>query len=460
MSPSPILRHRSEPHTVSQVVNGLASLVDSSFPVLLIVGEISNHTISAAGHAYFSLKDSRSQLSAVMFRRTRRLLRFEPGEGDAVVVRGKLSIYPPRGACQVQVLTMVPQGRGELRVAYEKLREKLGREGLFDQERKRPLPEFPRTIGVVTSPVGAAIKDILQVLQRRFQGLRILLNPVRVQGEGAAAEIAAAIAELSGLAGVEVIIVGRGGGSSEDLWAFNEETVVRAIAASSVPVISAVGHETDWTLSDLAADHRAPTPSAAAELVSGKKVDLLEDFSRALLRAQRALSSCLEASRMRLGLVGSSWVLREPLLMLARRHQRLDEMTSKLFESAAAVAKNRRARLSLAVDRRCFSRPELRFARFRAGVEEALPRLERAAVLGCRQDRQRLEALACRLESVNPLAVLGRGYALVTRVRDRRLLKSSRECRLGEKVRIRLAQGELTAAVEGVFPPEGDFRGN
>ena len=273
--------------TVSELNRAAGELLEEAFPRVWVEGEISNWKVYGSGHAYFSLKDDGGQISAVLFRATAKNFRFEPRDGLAALAAGRVSLYGQRGQYQLIVDELEPRGKGALQLAFEQLKEKLQKEGLFDAARKRPLPVLPRTVGVVTSPTGAVIRDIITVLGRRFANVRVLLNPVRVQGEGAGAEIAAAIAELAGRGDVDVLIVGRGGGSMEDLWAFNEEVVARAIAACPVPVISAVGHETDFTIADFVADLRAPTPSAAAELVVQSK-DALEARVTTLKRQMRA----------------------------------------------------------------------------------------------------------------------------------------------------------------------------
>ncbi|HKK01463.1 MAG TPA: exodeoxyribonuclease VII large subunit, partial [Desulfuromonadales bacterium] len=270
--------------TVSRLIGLLKETVEDNFVSIWVEGEISNLTTAASGHCYFSLKDERAQIRGVLFRPQVRMLRFQPENGLKVLVIGRVSLYPQRGELQLVVETMEPAGIGRLHIAFGQLKAKLEAEGLFASERKRALPSYPRTIAVVTSPKGAAIHDILQVLRRRAAGIRVILCPARVQGEGAAAEIAEAIGHANRIGDVDVLIVGRGGGSLEDLWAFNEEKVARAIAASSVPVIAAVGHEVDVTIADLVADLRAPTPSAAAELVVRSRLELERHVDQLVLR--------------------------------------------------------------------------------------------------------------------------------------------------------------------------------
>src|SRR3989475_2988824 len=273
--------------SVSQLTDQLRGIVEEKFPAVWVEGEISNFRLYGSGHAYFTLKDEGAQLRAVLFRNRARRLRFEPGDGQHVLAFGSLEIYAQRGEYQFVVELLEPRGLGALQLAFEQLKARLGAEGLFAESRKRALPRFPRRIGIVTSPSGAAVRDILRIIGRRFAGLSIVLAPARVQGDGAAREIAAGIADLNALGDVDVIIVGRGGGSLEDLWAFNEEAVARAIAASKVPVVSAVGHEVDFTIADFVADLRAPTPSAAAELVVREKQAVVDTLAQLRVRLER-----------------------------------------------------------------------------------------------------------------------------------------------------------------------------
>src|SRR3989440_9776477 len=283
--------------TVSALTIELRAVLEERFPAVWVEGEISNFRLYGSGHAYFTLKDAASHIRAVLFRNRGRRIKFEPADGLHVMAFGSIEVYPQRGEYQLVIELLEPKGLGALQLAFEQLKARLQAEGLFDEARKRPLPRFPKTIGIVTSPSGAAIRDMLRVIGRRFGELHILLAPSRVQGDGAAEEIAQGIRDLNAMGGVDVIIVGRGGGSLEDLWAFNEEAVARAIVASKVPVISAVGHEVDFTIADFVADLRAPTPSAAAELVVREKqavVDALDDLRERLERAATRPLSDLE----------------------------------------------------------------------------------------------------------------------------------------------------------------------
>jgi exodeoxyribonuclease VII large subunit len=299
--------------TVSELVFEAKASLEALYPGVWVQGEISNLNLHSSGHCYFSLKDASAQLSAVMFRDDARRLRFKPENGLEVILSGRLTIYPPQGRFQMVASTMEPQGKGGLQLAFEQLKAKLEKEGLFDPARKKPIPTLPQWIGIVTSPDGAALHDMLTVLDRRFAGLRMLICPARVQGDGSAREIAEAIQRLNrDYPRLDVILVGRGGGSLEDLWAFNEEAVARAIAASKIPVISCVGHETDFTIADFVADLRAPTPSAAAELVVQAKSALLEQLNSLLSRLKSHIMSLTEQSMQ------ETDALQERLLQIAR----------------------------------------------------------------------------------------------------------------------------------------------
>lgn len=386
--------------SVSRLVELFRDLLEENFVEVLVEGEISNFARPASGHCYFTLKDERGQLRCAMFRSQSRLLRFTPENGLKVICRGRASVYPQRGELQLVIEGMEPSGVGELQLAFEQLKQKLSEEGLFDSARKQPLPEYPQTVGVVTSASGAAIHDILNVLRRRAVGARVLLRPVRVQGEGAAKEIAAAIDDLNREASCEVLIVGRGGGSLEDLWAFNEEVVARAIAASKIPLVSAVGHEVDFSIADFVADLRAPTPSAAAELVVKSREELERHCDQLTLRLGRVMQGRVELLRSR---------LRE----LARR-------------------------LVSPVDALRFEREQ---------VESLRARLERSLQWRLRQQAERLQQLSERLDDLSPLKVLGRGYALVEQEADGMLLRDASETKAGDRVLVRLRRGRFRACV-------------
>jgi exodeoxyribonuclease VII large subunit len=436
--------------TVSQLTRRIRGLLEEEFPIVLVEGELSNVRGAASGHWYFNLKDAGAQVRCVLFRSAAVSLRFTLEDGLAVVVRGRISVYEQRGEYQIQVLLVEPQGTGALQLAFEQLKRKLEAEGLFDPARKRPLPYLPRRIGVVTSPHGAAIRDILHVLERRFPGLPVLIAPATVQGPQAAGEIAAAIAALNARAEaqrIDLLIVGRGGGSVEDLWAFNEEPVARAIFESRVPVISAVGHETDFTIADFVADVRAPTPSAAAEIavpnrldllagVEGRRADLFGGLRRALeLRAER-----WQALRARLTSPGA----------LIRQHaQRLDDLWERVRAAGRGRAERAAERLLAAREKLLVLRPDRFHALQRQRVGESAARLAPALRRHLGALRERLEAQVGLLDSLSPLAVLRRGYGAV-RHADGRPLRSVAEVQASAGIGVRLADGALEAEVRTV----------
>jgi exodeoxyribonuclease VII large subunit len=410
--------------TVSQLTEQLRSVVEERFPAVWVEGEISNFKIYGSGHAYFTLKDEGAQIRAVLFRNRTRRLRFEPADGQHVLAFGSLEVYAQRGEYQLVVELLEPRGLGALQLAFEQRKARLGAEGLFDGARKRPLPRFPRKIGIATSPSGAALRDMLRVLGRRFAGLHIVIAPCRVQGEGAAAEIAQAIADLNGLGDVDVIIVGRGGGSLEDLWAFNEEAVARAIAGSKVPVISAVGHEVDFTIADFVADLRAPTPSAAAEVV---------------VREKRAVADALVDVRLRL--------VRAVVRPLRDLERRVDHMRARLDRAADGVRRRAGYRVDLLTARLRAASPYARLNTGRHRLERLETRLHGAMTRRLVGHRHRFTAAAGRLGSLSPLAVLGRGYSL-TRTPDGRIVRAARQVAPGDPLSVLLHEGQLDCRVE------------
>src|SRR5215813_4051784 len=400
--------------TVSELTARIRDLLARNFVDVLVQGEISNCREAQSGHIYFTLKDEKAQVKCVWFRQQMRGVRFRPEDGLQVTVRGSIGVYEQRGEYQIYVETMDPAGRGELQLAFEQLKRKLESEGLFDAARKKALPRLPSRIGLITSPKGAAVRDVIRILRRRFPNVHVLLVPVRVQGEGAAGEIARAVRFFNQRQNVDVLIVARGGGSLEDLWAFNEEGVARAIFDSVIPVISGVGHETDFTIADFVADVRASTPSAAAEIV----VQTRREFDKHINDLQQALVEQMRYRILVLGRrvheLGASRGFRRPLDLLRQQRQRADEMTSRL-------ALGLRDRLKRSRDR--YTAAHLRIFRFdfRARISGLRIRLERhGAELGIRMERlsrvkrDRLEKLRVQLEERSPLKVLERGYSIVT----------------------------------------------
>jgi exodeoxyribonuclease VII large subunit len=432
--------------TVSELTDRIQGILETELFDVWVEGEISNLKLAPSGHHYFSLKDDEAQIRAVVWRNDARLLRFRPKDGMKVLARGQLRVFPPRGEYQLQVQVLEPLGKGSLQQAFEELKEKLQQEGLFDPARKRPLPMLPRRIGVVTSPGGAVLRDILRVLRSRYANLDVLVYPVAVQGDGAWYEIAQAIRGLNRLPGLDVIVLARGGGSLEDLWAFNEEGVARAIAASRIPTISAVGHETDFTIADFVADLRAATPSAAAERVVQAKEELQARVRALDGRRDGALRLRLARVRARVEAAAAHRVFAAERGRLRVLAQRTDELVRRAegglvrgVERGRAHARRLRERLeAFRLDRQLQARRE-RLARH----GDRLAALARGET---ERRRARLGRLAASLDGLSPLSVLGRGYALVWR--DGTLVRRAGEVEPGERLRIRLHEGTLRATVD------------
>ncbi len=387
--------------TVSELNAQIHELLEASFSEVWVEGEVSNCKTYPSGHTYLTLKDEKAQVRAVLFKGAAFGVKFKLADGQKVLARCRVTSYEPRGELQLILSAVEPRDKGALQLALEQLKAKLKAEGLFDEDRKKPLPPSPSVVGVVTSGSGAAVRDIINVLSRRWPGLVIRIWPVKVQGPGAAAEIAEAVAGFNTLApDTEVLLVGRGGGSIEDLWAFNEEPVARAIAASDIPVISCVGHETDWTVADLVADLRAPTPSAAAELAVPEKAALQERVGELAEAMGAELAGLLESLEQRLARAASHPLLGDPRRLWERDAQRVDELAGRLPEALARLVE-------------------------RAGL--------------------RLAATAGRLDAISPLKVLARGYA-IAESRGKVLTKSS-QVKKGDPVRVRLSDGEISCEV-------------
>ncbi len=485
-------------YTVAELSAGIKALLEGKFPDVWVTGEISNFRGAGSGHLYFTLKDESAQLRAVCFRNQARYLKFKPADGLAVIARGRLSAYEARGEYQLVVDYLEPAGLGALQVAFEQLKKKLAREGLFDPARKKPLPALPRAVGIVTSPHGAAVRDIIRVLHRRFRNMDIYLYPVKVQGEGAAEEIAEGIAYFNRHPLAGALIVGRGGGSVEDLWAFNEETVVRAIAASEVPVISAVGHETDFTLADFAADLRAPTPSAAAELVVRPKDELISELENRMRRLAHSLRLQVSETRERLTglqhhrafqtlpariaeraqrvddalaqmerafaqelsrkreafLTMSGRLMRfEPGRLVELRRARLDQQKSRLERSVADLARLVTETQSRSRERwlaRSAGVVRFDFTRFLQLKQAAFGERSRGLDAGFKKRwtdcEARLKYSVALLGERSPMTVLGRGYS-ITRDAEGRIVRDAAQVEKGDEISVRLARGELGAEI-------------
>jgi exodeoxyribonuclease VII large subunit len=435
--------------TVSELTLRLKAALEEAFPAVWVEGEISNLRTPGSGHSYFTLKDEGAQLSAVLFRGRGRRVRFDLEDGMQVLVFGGLDVYAARGQYQLVVEMMEPKGLGALQLAFEQLRRKLEAEGLFDEGRKRPLPAFPRVIGVVTSPTGAAIRDILNIIGRRFGDLRILIAPVRVQGDEAPGEIIQALLNLQAVAELDVVIVGRGGGSIEDLWAFNDEGVARAIVACRVPVISAVGHETDFTIADFVADLRAPTPSGAAELVVREKLAVVEALADLYARLKQAVSAEVATYRERVEFLGRRRVLTDPARALRDLHRRLDELQGRLRLGLRSSQRQVRHRVALATGALRSRNPLARIAGGAALLAQLRGRLSASAAHSVKVSRSRFAETVGRLESLSPLGVLARGYSL-TRLPSGAVVRSAGQVAVGDPLEILLHEGALGARVTDV----------
>jgi exodeoxyribonuclease VII large subunit len=434
-------------YSVTELTCEVRALIEERFFEVWVEGELSNCKAWTSGHLFFTLKDRTAQIKAVMYRSALRYLRFKPEDGQRVLARGRVSVYEPKGEYQLVCELLEPHGLGARQLALEQLKGRLKAEGLFDTDRKRPLPALPRKIGVVTSLEGAAIRDIVKVLSRRYPNLHLVIRPARVQGEGAASDIARGLASIGRVTGVDVVIVGRGGGSLEDLWAFNEEAVVRAIARSPVPVISAVGHESDVTLADLAADVRAPTPSAAAELVVARKdeycgrVDLLRARAHTAVRHRvQRWAGHVHAVAGRRGLAG--WPAR-----LALRCRHAAELTHDLGRLGHALVSRRERRFRALGARLDALDLRRRLAVFRGRLGHANRALAADVRLTLQSRDARLATLAGRLDSLSPLAVLGRGYALCWDRTRTAIIRDAAAVPPGSTVHVTLREGELTCEV-------------
>lgn len=391
--------------SISELTREIKLTIESSFPVVWVEGEISNFKLHSSGHMYFSLKDSGAQIPCVLWRTRARSLRFKPQDGMKVIASGAVTVYEKRGSYQLDVSKMQPAGIGDLQLAFEQLKQKLMEEGLFNDEHKQNIPKFPDRIGIVTSPTGAAIRDLMNVINRRFPGVEVILNPVRVQGDEAAQEIATAIDEFNEYGEIDVMIVGRGGGSLEDLWAFNEEIVARAIFRSRLPIISAVGHEVDYSISDFVADLRAPTPSAAAELVVPDKEDLKHRILILLRGIFDTIANRIEYYKERLISIEKSYGFRRPTDIVKQFQQRLDEVMNSIYRLQSH-------RLEL--------------------------------------QTSKLNSLKQQLISLSPTSVLNRGYSICFRQKDDKVITNATDLNVNDKIRIQFHEGNVRGTVDDV----------
>jgi exodeoxyribonuclease VII large subunit len=433
--------------TVSELTAKIRDLLAKNFTDIWVEGEISNCREAQSGHIYFTLKDDRAQVRCVFFKQQQRGIKFHPEDGLQMTVRGSISVYETRGEYQIYVENLEPVGLGALQLAFEQLKKRLEAEGLFAAERKKPLPLLPSRIGLITSPRGAAVRDVVRILRRRFPNVHLTVYPVRVQGEGSAEEIVKALKFFNQKKLVDVLILARGGGSMEDLWAFNEEPVARAIAASTIPVISGVGHETDFTIADFVADVRASTPSAAAELV----VQTRREFDKHIADLRETLAGLiryrlLEFSR-HVHELSARRGFRRPLDLLRQQRQRSDEMTSRLALGLRAQLEKSRKRFTAAHLRIVSFDFRVKIAAFRLRLEKRSAELGVRAERLLRTKRERLDRLRLQLEERSPLRVLERGYAIATDAVGN-VLRDAAQVSLGDAVAIQLHRGRLTAEVK------------
>ena len=435
-------------YSVSRLNREVRVLLERGFGSLWLEAEISNFARPSSGHWYFSLKDAGAQVRCAMFRQRNMLCAFIAKDGQKVLVRARIGLYEPRGEYQLIVDHMEDAGLGALKRQFEELSARLSQEGLFAAERKRPLPGLPRRIGIVTSPTGAAVRDILHVLARRFRAAAVLIYPVPVQGAQAAAEIVAAL-ETAGRRGeCDVLILARGGGSLEDLWAFNDERLCRAIVASPIPIVTGIGHEIDFTIADFAADVRAPTPSAAAELAVPDAEEWLNSFVRVGARLQRGLRRRLDDRRERLRWLAGRLGQTSPALRLSAQAQRLDELEQCLVRALRRRLQEHRERLRWLTGRAALVSPSSRLAAQSQRLENLNLQLGRAMRQAIGSRRERLLPLIRTLNAVSPLATLERGYAIVS-IEGGEILRNAADAKPGTLIDARLAQGRLRARVEG-----------
>jgi len=394
-------------YTVWELTQEIKSTLEQTFPALWVEGEISNLSQPFSGHVYFTLKDESAQIRCVLWRNIAEYLPFQIEDGQHVIVLAKLSVYEKQGQYQLYVEDLHPVGIGKLELAFQQLKEKLYNEGLFDERHKQPIPKFPQRIGIVTSPTGAAIRDILKITRRRFPAVELILRPVRVQGEGAAEEIVQAIAEFNQFRVVDVLIVGRGGGSLEDLWAFNEEKVARAIFVSRIPIVSAVGHEIDFTIVDFVADLRAPTPSAAVEMILPDRKELAKEIRNVSRRLVSAQHSLIDSYRQRLKSVLTSYGLKRPADILLQNRQRLDELIRQISIAAANLLQHAQQKFSTSVG---------------------------------------------RLNALSPLAVLERGYSVCYKLPEKKIVKIASSLKLKDELEVLLWKGKVHSQVTAIYP--------
>jgi exodeoxyribonuclease VII large subunit len=432
--------------TVSELTREIKDILEMQFADILVEGEISNLKVPPSGHIYFTLKDDLSQIRVVLFKNQARSVRFSPEDGLHVICRGRVSLYEKRGEYQLILEEMEPKGIGALQLAFLQLKERLEKEGFFDASRKRPIPMVPQKIGIVTSPTGAVIRDMLQIIERRFENVHLLLYPVRVQGEGAASEIAKGIEYFNEQMEVDVIIVARGGGSLEDLWAFNEEEVARAIFYSQIPILSAVGHETDYTISDFVADVRAPTPSAAAELVVKDKRDVKNTLQFLEVRLGSEVLQTLQEGRTHLSHLNKR--LRDPKKRIEEDFLKVDDLFNRFLFLASWIVNTKREKHLHLYEGLFLRNPNQKVKHLRRFISETERRLLQNIKHSIEIWRQRLEGKMGQLDSLSPVSILQRGYSITRKIPSLEILRDSNQVKEGDRVEVRLFRGTLVCGVE------------
>jgi len=437
--------------TVSQLTQVIKNILEERLPDLWVEGEISNLRVPPSGHIYFTLKDESSQIRAVFFRLQARSLRFVPRDGLKVVCRGRVNLYEKRGEYQFILESMEPKGVGALQLAFLQLKEKLEKQGLFDSAHKKRMPLVPQKIGIVTSPTGAVIRDMLQIFSRRFENLHLLLYPVRVQGEGAAGEIAEAVKYLNQRSDIDLIIVGRGGGSLEDLWAFNEEAVARAIYDSKIPIISAVGHETDYTIADFVADLRAPTPSAAAELAVRDKKEMKNGLRYLSGRLEHELAQICQEYRTHLSHLVK--IFREPEKKIEEYLLRTDDLVNRLRLFTSWTLNRKREKQSRLGETLLLRSPVERLKNLRLFVSESGKQMTRTLGHAMELRRQKVAGILGKLDSLSPLSILRRGYSITRQLPSLQILREAAQVKSGDKVEVKLFHGTLLCGVEKTEKP-------
>ncbi len=435
--------------SVRDLVSAIRTQVEREYTDVWVEGEISNYRPAESGHIYFTLKDDAAQLRVVMWRTQARLLRFKPENGLQVIARGRVTVYDQRGELQLSAEYLEPKGAGALQIAFEQLKAKLAAEGLFERDRKRPIPRLPRRIGIVTSPRGAALQDMLNILRRRHESVGILIFPAQVQGDAAAAEVASGLKYFNKAKNVDVIVLARGGGSPEDLAAFNDEALARLIVASEIPVISAIGHETDFTIADFVSDLRAPTPSAAAELVIESKRLLEEQVETLRRRLARASRYQLQQLKLRLTELAQHGAFARMKEAIRRREQRVDELTYRLAQAERRVVRERLRRLDSATNRLRHLDLRLRLNYFHKQLDTLSTAMQVTVQNGLGRRRARVDHLTAQLHALSPTNILERGYALVFDAHGK-LVKDSSQVKAGEEIRTQVAKGKIKATVKQV----------